>query len=123
VVGVAGVPPRPRKGPGRDAIAPRRPRGIEACQRCGSWDLRIPGVADGSLVGLAQDLSRRACLRCGLVAVPIEFDSEEARAAYEAEQARHPSADWPQSGWPSLRLPGRRDRPKEGGEPGDGDGR
>jgi hypothetical protein len=90
-----------------------RARGIEACQRCGSWELRLPGVADGAIVGEGQDMARRACLRCDLVAVPIEFESDEGRRAFEAEQAKHPSKDWPQSGWPSLRRPGRRDDEEE----------
>lgn len=81
---------------------------IRACQRCGSDDLRMPGVRDGALVGTGQELTQWTCVRCGLTAVPLLFDSERARLAYEAEQARHPSADWPHSGWPDLDLPHRR---------------
>jgi ribosomal protein S27AE len=82
-------------------------RGTKACPRCGSWELRIPGSADGVVVGQGQDLSLSACDRCGLVAVPLEFPSERARLAFEQEQARHPAKDWPQAGAVDLRR--RRD--------------
>jgi hypothetical protein len=59
----------------------------------------MPGLNDGVIVGEGQDLARMACERCDLVAVPLTFDDEAARLAYEKEQAKHPSADWPQSGW------------------------
>ncbi len=78
---------------------------IRACQRCGSGDLRMPGVRDGALVGTGQELDKWTCARCGLTAVPLLFDSEAGRVGFEKEQARHPSADWPQSGWPSLKRP------------------
>lgn len=78
-------------------------RDLRACQRCGSADLRMPGVRDGALVGTGQELDKWTCARCGLTAVPLLFDDEDARRRFEAEQARHPSADWPQAGWPSLR--------------------
>ena len=76
---------------------------LRACQRCGSSHLRMPGVRDGALVGTGQELSKWTCERCGLTEVPLLFDDEAARLAYEAEQAKHPSKDWPHSGWPSLR--------------------
>lgn len=60
--------------------------GVEACQRCGSADLRLPSTSDGVIVGLGQNLGYRACERCGLVGVPFEFDSEAARVAYEGEK-------------------------------------
>lgn len=77
-------------------------RAIEACQRCGSDALHLPSVGDGVLVGQGQDLSLRACQRCGLVAVPFEFDDVAARKAFEAERLRHPSKDWPRVGWPQV---------------------
>src|SRR5688500_6230844 len=82
-----------------------RPRAdlVWGCQRCGSSDLRMPGVSDAVIVGEAQEFARMACNRCGLVAVAFEFDDEGARQAFEAERAKDPSADWPRSGWPSLR--------------------
>jgi transcription initiation factor TFIIIB Brf1 subunit/transcription initiation factor TFIIB len=77
---------------------------IAACQRCGSDDLRMVGIRDGAFVGTGDELSRVACNRCGLAAVPLLFDSEAARKAFESEQAKHPSKDWPASGWPSTRF-------------------
>ena len=79
---------------------------IRACQRCGGDHLRMGGLGDGAMVGEGQELAKWVCERCGLMAVPLLFDSEAGRLAYEAEQAKHPSADWPQSGWPHLRRPG-----------------
>ena len=76
---------------------------LRACQRCGGDRLRMPGVRDGALVGTGQELDKWTCERCGLTAVPLLFDSEAARRAYEAEQAKHPSPDWPSTGWPHLR--------------------
>lgn len=61
-------------------------RRVEACPRCGSARLRIPSAADGVIVGQGQDLSLRACDRCGAVAVPFEFDDDAARAAFERAQ-------------------------------------
>jgi transcription initiation factor TFIIIB Brf1 subunit/transcription initiation factor TFIIB len=78
-------------------------KAVWGCQRCGSGELRMPGVSDAVIVGEAQDFGRMACTRCGLVAVAITFDDEEARKAFEAERAKDPSATWPPSGWPSLR--------------------
>lgn len=75
-----------------------------ACQRCGSDDLRMPGIRDGAVVGYGQEMASFTCRRCELTAVPLLFDSEAARKAFEAEQAKHPSKDWPASGWPSTRL-------------------
>jgi hypothetical protein len=66
----------------------------------------MPGVRDGVMVGTGLELAQWTCERCGLTAVPLLFDDEEARLAYEREQVRHPSKDWPPSGWPSLRRPG-----------------
>lgn len=63
----------------------RRP--FWACQRCGSSELRGPSVGDGVVVGIGQDLSKMACVRCGLVAVPLEFDDEAARQAYRRAQS------------------------------------
>lgn len=62
----------------------------------------MPGIRDGAMVGGLQELSRWTCNRCELTAVPLLFDDEEGRKAFEAEQAKHPAKDWPQSGWPSL---------------------
>lgn len=83
-------------------------RDIRACQRCGSDDLRMGGLRDGAMIGEGQEMAKWACNRCGLMAVPLLFDDEAARKAYEGEQAKHPSKDWPASGWPSLRRPGSR---------------
>lgn len=77
---------------------------LRACVRCGSADLRIPSVRDGVLVGTAQDFGRWACNRCDLTAVPLLFDSDKARRAYEAERAKDPSTDWPPPGWPDFHL-------------------
>lgn len=77
---------------------------LRGCIRCGSDDLRMPGVRDGALVGTGDELGRWACNRCGLSAVPLLFDSEAARLEYEANQAKHPSADWPATGWPGMNL-------------------
>lgn len=81
----------------------KRPTTVWGCQRCGSGDLRMPGISDAVIVGEAQDFGRMACNRCGLVAVAFTFDDEAARQAYEVERAKDPSATWPKSGWPSLR--------------------
>ena len=81
---------------------------VRACQRCGSGDLRIPGLRDGAMVGEGQELAKWVCLSCGLMAVPLLFDDEAARAAYAASRARELSKGmppWPQSGWPSIRRP------------------
>jgi hypothetical protein len=67
----------------------------------------MPGIRDGAMVGEGQELAKWACNHCGLTAVPILFDDEGARKAFEAEQAKHPSKDWPQSGWPNLKMPRR----------------
>ena len=75
---------------------------VRACIRCGSADLRMPGIRDGVAVGYGGELERWACNRCGLTAGPILFDSEAARAAYEAERKKEPSADWPAAGWPAT---------------------
>lgn len=79
---------------------------LRACIRCGSHELRMPGIRDGVIVGEGQELSRWTCRACGLTAVPLLFDSEEARAAYAEERAKDPSKDWPPTGWPSLKKPG-----------------
>lgn len=81
---------------------------MRACQRCGSGDLRIPGLRDGAMVGEGQELAKWVCLSCGLMAVPMLFDDEAARAAYAAARAKELTKgmpSWPQSGWPSLRRP------------------
>lgn len=65
-----------------------RGRGVEACARCGSVRLRMPSVEDGVTLGIGLDLSLQACVRCGHVGVPITFDSEAARAAFEGGQRK-----------------------------------
>jgi hypothetical protein len=80
---------------------------IRGCQRCGSGDLRMAGLADGVMVGEGQDLAKWACDRCGLAAVPLLFDDEQARLAYEKARGKDPAKDWPESGWPSLKKPFR----------------
>lgn len=82
-------------------------RDVRACPRCGSDDLRIPGLRDGAMVGEGQELAKWACNACGLMAVPILFD-EASRKAFAEEQAKHSSEDWPQSGWPSVSNPFRK---------------
>jgi hypothetical protein len=72
-------------------------RGVEACARCGSADLRIPGVEDGVVLGVGMNLSLQACVRCGHVGVAIAFDSEAGRAAFERGQ-RGPPAQGPGQG-------------------------
>lgn len=79
-------------------------RDIRACPRCGSDDLRMPGIRDGVIVGEGQELARWACERCDLTAVPILFDDQASRKAFEAERAKDPTKDWPPTGWPSLDL-------------------
>ena len=59
-------------------------RDVRACQRCGSDRLRMGGLGDGAMVGEGQELAKWACERCGLLAVPLIFDSEAGRLAYEA---------------------------------------
>src|SRR5688500_8072974 len=96
---------------------PPRANRVWGCQRCGSSELRMPGLSDAVIVGEAQEFARMACLRCGLVAVAFEFDDEANRQAFETERAKDPSADWPRSGWPSLRpwdKPEKEDRKEEG---------
>lgn len=68
------------------------PLPIRACQRCGYSDLRIPSVRDGVIVGLGQDMAKMACDRCGLVAVPLEFDDEKALLAFRS--ARSGTRGW-----------------------------
>lgn len=80
---------------------------IRACQRCGSADLRMAGLRDGVMVGEGQDLAKWACERCGLAAVPLLFDDEKARLAFERARGQDPAKDWPPSGWPSLKRPFR----------------
>lgn len=81
---------------------------VRGCQRCGSGDLRMAGLRDGVMVGEGQDLAKWACGRCGLAAVPLLFDDEAARRAFEAARAKDPSESWPDSGWPSVRNPFRK---------------
>jgi len=78
---------------------------VRACQRCGSGDLRMTGLRDGVMVGEGLDLSKWACERCGLAAVPLLFDDEGSRKRFEGERAKDPQTDWPVSGWPSLKKP------------------
>lgn len=68
----------------------------------------MAGLSDGVMVGEGQDLAKWACDRCGLAAVPLLFDDEASRAAFEAERAKDRQADWPASGWPSLKSPSRK---------------
>ncbi|MEK6974738.1 MAG: hypothetical protein AABY18_00185 [Candidatus Thermoplasmatota archaeon] len=79
-------------------------RELLACPRCGSDDLRMPGIRDGAVVGYGQEMASYTCRRCELTAVPLIFDQESGRKAFEAEQRKHPSKDWPAGGWPSTRL-------------------
>jgi hypothetical protein len=79
---------------------------VRACLRCGSADLRVPGIRDGVLVGTGQDFGQWSCNRCGFTGTPLLFDDEEARVAYETEQAAHRKEAWPTTGWPNLRRPG-----------------
>ncbi|MHB1260904.1 MAG: hypothetical protein ACYC2H_04230 [Thermoplasmatota archaeon] len=65
----------------------------------------MAGLSDGVMVGDGQDLSKWACDRCGLAAVPLLFDDEASRKKFEAERTKDPSKDWPSSGWPSLKKP------------------
>ncbi len=53
---------------------------IRACIRCGSRDLRIPGLADG-VVPETDNLGAWVCRACGWQDIPVEF---EAKADYEA---------------------------------------
>ncbi|MFA5943600.1 MAG: hypothetical protein WC876_03945 [Candidatus Thermoplasmatota archaeon] len=62
-------------------------------------------MAEIGLAGEAQDFAKWACGRCGLAAVPLLFDDEEARKAFEAARAAEPAESWPASGWPSLKKP------------------
>lgn len=78
---------------------------IRGCQRCGSGELGMAGLQDGVMVGEGQDLAKWACKRCGLAAVPILFDDEASRKAFEAERAKDAGASWPESGWPSVKNP------------------
>jgi hypothetical protein len=43
----------------------------------------MPSAADGVVVGIGQNLSVIACQACDWVGVPLEFDDEAARAAFE----------------------------------------
>jgi hypothetical protein len=48
----------------------------------------MPSVADGVLVlGLGQDMATAKCNRCGLVAVPLEFDDAVAMRAFREERS------------------------------------
>jgi hypothetical protein len=48
----------------------------------------MPSVADGVLVlGLGQDMATAKCNRCGLVAVPLEFDDAVALRAFREERS------------------------------------
>lgn len=78
---------------------------VRGCQRCGSSELRMAGIRDAVMVGEGQDMAKWACERCGLAAVPLLFDDEKARLAYERAHAKDAKEPWPQSGWPSLKLP------------------
>ena len=68
------------------------------------------------MVGEGQELAKWVCLSCGLMAVPLLFDDEAARAAYAAGRAKEISKGmpaWPDSGWPSLRKPKGRGKDQE----------
>ncbi len=65
----------------------------------------MAGLSDGVMVGEGQDLAKWACNHCGLAAVPLLFDDEASRLKFETERTKDASADWPASGWPSLKKP------------------
>ncbi len=84
-------------------------RAIQGCIRCGSDDLRLPGIRDGVIVGLGQDFGTWSCNRCGFTGAALRFDDEAARAAYEKERAQTDAEPVPAVGWPHLRMPGQAD--------------
>jgi hypothetical protein len=47
----------------------------------------MPSASDGVLVGIAQNLSLMACMRCDHVAVPLEFEDEASWLAFKQAQS------------------------------------
>lgn len=94
-------------GPSKTSRRGRGPLGgsVRGCQRCGSDRLRMSGLGDGVIVGEGQDMAKWACERCGLAAVPLLFDDEKARLAYEKAHVKDRKEPWPNVGWPSIRGP------------------
>ncbi len=62
---------------------------IQACPRCGCSKLEMPGFEDG-VVPETDNLNEYVCTRCDLKAIPIEFESRDDHAAFEA------NAEWPE---------------------------
>lgn len=54
---------------------------IKACPKCGSTQLDMPGFQDG-VVPEIDVFNDYVCQRCGLRAVPLEFDRESDYTAF-----------------------------------------
>lgn len=46
-----------------------------ACMRCGSGDVRMPGIRDGVAAGFGVELNSWVCRTCGHKAMALEFDT------------------------------------------------
>lgn len=66
---------------------------LQACQRCGSTDLRAPSIGDGSLPGLSDVQWFVVCRRCGLRDVPLTFDDVAALKDHQVAMAGWEDAD------------------------------
>ena len=47
---------------------------IKACQKCGSRDVRMAGIGEGTIFGLTS--WNMVCEKCNYIGTPILFDSE-----------------------------------------------
>ena len=80
----------PDRWPTGRSIASRAPDpgmpGIAACVRCGSTDLRIPGLGDG-VVPETDNLMLWVCRACGWQGTPLELDDEASLRAFRRDLA------------------------------------
>src|SRR3990172_4134109 len=69
-----------------------RPPDVAACARCGSGRVHPKLLVMGPIGGIDSDSRSFLCEACGYDGLPVMFDTEEARARFEAEKRGPPEA-------------------------------
>src|SRR3989337_2628436 len=69
-----------------------RPPDVAACARCGSGRVHPKLLVMGPIAGIDSDSRSFLCEACGYDGLPVMFDTEEARARFEAEKRGPPEA-------------------------------
>lgn len=60
---------------------------LQACPRCASLRLKLPGIAEGGVPGVSSNLANMVCEDCDFAGVPLSFPDRAAYEAFRGERA------------------------------------